>query len=415
MKGITVNPEDRNEPVSKADRSVSWRARREDAENNKKSENIKSSDKNQENVKISKNISNSSPIHSPVSHSGSDTIYDSKSPHSVSHSHSINNSVSNSVPLPLNQKKQVHWDSSSDTRAKVSKSVVPEVPYIDVPDVTYSPTAEERQKDKSVEHRGVKWKMKVKDPTKDPDKVEVDDSTVDNSKVVESEISLKGKITSRIKLDPKSFKTSFENSVLDSVLPFLPGEEEVTLFPTNPMSIEELSTEIDVFLLSEEDKVAKLPRGAIIVSDPVLQYYESLALGEEPKQIFVAKASESLRCIYPLINGSLKVESLYDTGSQIVSISEEKAMEAGLSWDPDIVLYMQVHVIRNPAYDLLLGSPFDTLTESCVRTTKDGNKTITIHDPNTHQRAVVPTYARGRGPKILEKKTEQKRKGDEDF
>ncbi|KAF5364492.1 hypothetical protein D9757_015060 [Collybiopsis confluens] len=187
------------------------------------------------------------------------------------------------------------------------------------------------------------------------------------------------------------------------------------------MSIEELSTEIDVFLLAEEDKVAKLPKGAIIVSDPVLQYYESLAPGEEPKQIFVANASESLRCVYPLINGSLKIESLYDTGSQIVSISEEKAMEAGLSWDSDIViymqsankgvenslglarnvaflfgdivLYMQVHVIRNPAYDLLLGSPFDTLTESCVRTTKDGNKTITIHDPNTHQRAVVPSVA----------------------
>ena len=137
------------------------------------------------------------------------------------------------------------------------------------------------------------------------------------------------------------------------------------------------------------------------------------------------------------LKSSLKVESLYDTGSQIVSISEEKAMEAGLSWDPDIViymqsankgvekslglarnvaflfgdivLYMQVHVIRNPAYDLLLGSPFDTLTESCVRTTKDGNKTITIHDPNTHKRAVVPTYARGRGPKILEKKLEQQK------
>ena len=97
-----------------------------------------------------------------------------------------------------------------------------EVPYVDVGDVTYSPTAEERQKDKSVEHRGVKWKMKVKDPTKGPEpesesvKVEVENSAVD-SKVVESEISLRGKITSRIKLDPKSFKTSFENSVLDSV------------------------------------------------------------------------------------------------------------------------------------------------------------------------------------------------------
>ncbi|KIK63456.1 hypothetical protein GYMLUDRAFT_163222 [Collybiopsis luxurians FD-317 M1] len=210
------------------------------------------------------------------------------------------------------------------------------------------------------------------------------------------------------------------------------------------MPIEELRQEIDVFLLAEEDRVARLPKGAIIVGDPVLQYYESLAPGEEPKQIFVAKASESLRCVYPLVNGSIKVESLYDTGSQIiVSISEEKAMQAGLSWDPDIViymqsankgvekslglarnvaflfgdivLYMQVHVIRNPAYDLLLGSPFDTLTESCVKTAKDGNKTITIHDPNTLQRAVIPTYPRGKGPTILEKKAVKREKHEEGF
>ena len=33
MKEISVKPEDFNKPVSKADKSVSWRARRENPEN----------------------------------------------------------------------------------------------------------------------------------------------------------------------------------------------------------------------------------------------------------------------------------------------------------------------------------------------------------------------------------------------
>ena len=106
-------------------------------------------------------------------------------------------------------------------------------------------------------------------------------------------------------------------------------------------------------------------------------------------------------------------------------------MMIGLSWDPDVViymqsanksvekslglarnvpflfgdvtLYMQVHVMKNPAYDLLLGRPFDTLTESVVKTEKDGTQTITIHDPNTLKRAVVVTYARGKGPSEADK------------
>ena len=32
-----------------------------------------------------------------------------------------------------------------------------------------------------------------------------------------------------------------------------------------------------------------------------------------------------------------------------------------------ITVYLQVHVIRSPAYDILLGQPFNILTESVVR------------------------------------------------
>ena len=49
----------------------------------------------------------------------------------------------------------------------------------------------------------------------------------------------------------------------------------------------------------------------------------------------------------------------------------------------DITLYIQIHIIRSPAYDILLGRPFDILTESVVRNFANEDQTITIFDPNS--------------------------------
>ena len=62
-----------------------------------------------------------------------------------------------------------------------------------------------------------------------------------------------------------------------------------------------------------------------------------------------------------------------------------------------ITLYMQVHIIGSPAYDILLGRPFDILTESIVRNFANEDQTITITDPNTGQRYTIPTFPRGKG------------------
>jgi hypothetical protein len=61
-----------------------------------------------------------------------------------------------------------------------------------------------------------------------------------------------------------------------------------------------------------------------------------------------------------------------------------------------ITLYMQVHIIGSPAYDILLGRPFDILTESVVRNFANEDQTITITDPNTGQRYTIPTFPRGK-------------------
>ena len=62
----------------------------------------------------------------------------------------------------------------------------------------------------------------------------------------------------------------------------------------------------------------------------------------------------------------------------------------------EITLYVQIHIIRKPAYDILLGRPFDILTESVVRNFANEDQTLTIRDPNSGQRVTVPTIAHSR-------------------
>lgn len=169
-----------------------------------------------------------------------------------------------------------------------------------------------------------------------------------------------------------------------------------------------------------------IPAGAVICGDPVLQYYELLAPGEEPKKIICANESEGLRTIYPIVNGKGGIENILDGGSQIVSMAKEDTERTGLTWDSsimihmqsankqldetcrlarnmpfsfgDLVIYLQVHIVNAPAYHVLMGRPFDCLTESIVENSKDGSQNLTITCPNTKRRVTVPTYARGMTP-----------------
>jgi hypothetical protein len=61
----------------------------------------------------------------------------------------------------------------------------------------------------------------------------------------------------------------------------------------------------------------------------------------------------------------------------------------------DITVYLQVHVIDQPAYKILLGRPFEILTATTVQNRTDGSQIITIKDPNTGGRCTIPTHNRG--------------------
>lgn len=186
---------------------------------------------------------------------------------------------------------------------------------------------------------------------------------------------------------------------------------------------------VRTFYVAEEQD-GLVPKGAIVAYDPVLQYLSTLGENEAPRQIFThmvdpVKGTDSapLRVVYPLIQGHGQAEAILDGGSQIVSMALATAIELGLTWDPDInifmqsangqtektvglarnvafrfgdiTLYLQVHVLRNPAYTVLLGRPFDILTASNVQNQRDGGQILTLTDPVTRKRCTLPTFERG--------------------
>ncbi|KAG5637420.1 hypothetical protein H0H81_004627 [Sphagnurus paluster] len=162
---------------------------------------------------------------------------------------------------------------------------------------------------------------------------------------------------------------------------------------------------------------------ACIAEDIYDTYLKALAPGEIPERITVAKESRALRSIFMDVDKMEQVECIVDSGSQIVAMSEEICHALRIQYDPSVILnmqsangsldpslglarnvpctignltlYLQIHVIRNPAYDILLGRPFDVLTSSNVKTYPDGNTVITITDPNTGEIRSIPTFARG--------------------
>ena len=166
------------------------------------------------------------------------------------------------------------------------------------------------------------------------------------------------------------------------------------------------------------------PTGSTIIADPYETYLSTLRPGDDPEILTVARESHALRSIHMLIDNQETIECVVDPGSQIIAMSEDIAHQLGLIYDPTIrinlqsangeidqslgiarnvpcnigatiTLYLQIHVIREPAYDILLGRPFDVLTESLVKNYANEDQTITVRDPNSGRTATIPTVPRG--------------------
>ena len=159
---------------------------------------------------------------------------------------------------------------------------------------------------------------------------------------------------------------------------------------------------------------------------------ETLEEGELPNvlvanvgtdKLIVAKHTEELRVIDIEIHG-VKLVATVDDGSQIVSIRQDIWEKIGLPIRSDMIMvmesanktkdetmellqdlkitiggydfYLQVQVVRDAPYKMLLGRPFFTLTQATHRHFDNGESRLTLLDPNTHDRITFPTHARER-------------------
>ncbi|KAJ3858280.1 hypothetical protein EV359DRAFT_8733, partial [Lentinula novae-zelandiae] len=55
------------------------------------------------------------------------------------------------------------------------------------------------------------------------------------------------------------------------------------------------------------------------------------------------------------------------------------------------VAFLQVQVVDSPAYDFILGRPFEILMLASYKNFLLGDQQLTLTDPNTHKTTTIPT------------------------
>lgn len=177
----------------------------------------------------------------------------------------------------------------------------------------------------------------------------------------------------------------------------------------------------------------QLPIGGIVVHDAVEQFI-NLTGGQYTGPFHmragnIAPENADLRTFWPMINRNGKKESLIDGGSQIASISLKAALELGIAYDPSfkitmesadkgrtstlglarnipfdfegIVYYLQLHVLEDPAYEVLLGRPFEVVSNLVITNLANGNAVGTLTDNTNGKKLTIPSYRRGQIPRHM--------------
>jgi len=178
-------------------------------------------------------------------------------------------------------------------------------------------------------------------------------------------------------------------------------EQAKQTLETNVVEIDSLQGPVAV--QAEVEVVPREKTELWTVKDSVVQFLETLHPSERAYQVFAseecareASAPEMvhLRVVPVLVNGVTEEEALLDSGSQIVSMTRDVVAANKISWDPglsiqlqstngslsrtcglaknvpftlgDVTVLLQAHIMETAPYKILLGKPFDTITESTI-------------------------------------------------
>ncbi|KAJ8494646.1 hypothetical protein ONZ45_g13169 [Pleurotus djamor] len=145
-------------------------------------------------------------------------------------------------------------------------------------------------------------------------------------------------------------------------------------------------------------------------------------LTQTPTETIAANDMETLRVIPLKFDNGNSIECILDSGSQVISMRRSiwESLALPLRLDEGIVMesanlttnktmglarnvrasiadmsfYLQIQVVENAPYDILLGRPFHCLLAATTNDYADGRQDITITDPNSGTRLTIPTAER---------------------
>lgn len=188
-----------------------------------------------------------------------------------------------------------------------------------------------------------------------------------------------------------------------------PIEDDENTQPANDAS----AFNVDVFEVTSSARAPEPPSGPKASPFPPGMYKV-----DDPSDVLrSAPKLGAIRSLRAVVNHTIVAYPILDPGAQIVAMSEAVATHAGIAWDPDdriilqsanggvneslglaknvpftfgdLTVYLQCHITQAPAYDVLLGRPFNILCETLVQDLPGEHQTVTIHDPNERARRQV--------------------------
>ena len=180
--------------------------------------------------------------------------------------------------------------------------------------------------------------------------------------------------------------------------------------------IKQLLPTISTFALPT---VTYAPNGSITISNPIKAYYQLPPPGFDPLEeaLTVSLESSVIQSILVCIDTKQRVKCILDPGCQVITMSATLCHKLGITYNPTIQLNMQLancnlslglarnfpflienitfylHIIGSVAFNILLGRPFNILTERIICNFSDKDQTLTIKDPNTGCIVTIPTIS----------------------
>ncbi|KAJ3871006.1 hypothetical protein F5051DRAFT_446789 [Lentinula edodes] len=159
----------------------------------------------------------------------------------------------------------------------------------------------------------------------------------------------------------------------------------------------------------------------LVTQESLESFFTDFGDAKEGDRLYVAKESHSIRAVNATVGGR-PAHCILDGGCSIVVMSDSACNAFGFVFNPekwinlqsangntdwslglakdvpfcfgDVIAFLQVQVVDSPAYDFILGQPFEILMQASYKNFLSGDQHLTLTDPNTYKVVTIPTVPR---------------------